>query len=573
MSRSRYLRRFFARRWLFAVVVVLLALAAGLALADRIVAGRDLDWDLIERLLYYQTHDVEVFEVVDDPDVLFAPKPGAVSASGMAHINSLGYRGRELTAAKPEGVFRILVVGGSNVYGMLLWDDETWPAQLEEQLNRDWQGRFEVFNGGVLAYVPSQMAIRARVAMDELDPDLIVFALSNVGSPAFLAGSPIRRMFETYPVFWQRLFYADYPTFSFRRNRDLRWRLLQENRLYRFFYAAVMGIDGKSWYTNGDFEQNNIKQTGMLIAEAQRRGFGFCLFLYPGAERKHGEGYSRGYELPIIRLDAQDLPRRYGSVHPPATVMTWYAKELSRCLEAEGLLGEVERAAQVEIPSTIDTAGATAGEMVDIPTGMFVMGCSPGDALCRPDEKPPVPKTVSAFHMDRTEVTAGQYRACVAAGACETFDGLAAQPENCPVVSVSKNRAMQFCRWAGKRLPTEVEWEYAARAGDASSRYGAPLCIAWFDANAGGSPHPVGRLAPNAWGLHDMYGNVWEWTEYSVQPSRSNQKRTDQFFIVRGGGWFTDERYLRASYRTLRFEPEHAESDIGFRCAQDASGD
>ena len=105
------------------------------------------------------------------------------------------------------------------------------------------------------------------------------------------------------------------------------------------------------------------------------------------------------------------------------------------------------------------------------------------------------------------------------------------------------------------RLPTEAEWEYAARAGTSGDRYGNLGAIAWYEDNSGDRTHPVGRKAPNAWGLYDMLGNVWEWVEdwYGDYPGGavtdpagpvSGSKR-----VSRGGSWYDSARYCRASYR------------------------
>ena len=120
------------------------------------------------------------------------------------------------------------------------------------------------------------------------------------------------------------------------------------------------------------------------------------------------------------------------------------------------------------------------------------------------------------------------------------------------------------------RLPTEAEWEYAARAGTSGDRYSEDLdAIAWYEDNSGDRTHPVGQKAPNAWGLYDMLGNVWEWVEDrfgdyrggSVKDPRGPKKGTTR--VVRGGSWFLSARYYRASMRTNRF-PGSADF-LGFR--------
>jgi formylglycine-generating enzyme required for sulfatase activity len=167
-------------------------------------------------------------------------------------------------------------------------------------------------------------------------------------------------------------------------------------------------------------------------------------------------------------------------------------------------------------------------EFVKIAPGEFSMGCSDGDTACNEDEKPSHKvKLTKSFELGKYEVTQAQYQAVMGANP-STIKG-----ENRPVETVSRMDAQDFldrlnARNDGYRyrLPTEAEWEYAARAGSTGPYAGALDDIAWYAGNSGDETHPVGQRKPNRWGLYDMEGNVREWvsdwysrTYYTSSPS------------------------------------------------------
>jgi formylglycine-generating enzyme required for sulfatase activity len=130
-------------------------------------------------------------------------------------------------------------------------------------------------------------------------------------------------------------------------------------------------------------------------------------------------------------------------------------------------------------------------------------------------------------------------------------------------------------RCTGYRLPTEAEWEYAARAGSSEARYASLDAIAWYSGNSGSATHPVGQLQANAWGLYDMLGNVWEWThdwyayEYGGAVPDPVGPSGGSYRVGRGGSWSYDAAYVRAAYRSL-YDPGNRGGDLGFRLARSA---
>jgi formylglycine-generating enzyme required for sulfatase activity len=215
---------------------------------------------------------------------------------------------------------------------------------------------------------------------------------------------------------------------------------------------------------------------------------------------------------------------------------------------------------------------ATVNPMVLIPAGTFTMGSNDG----QPDEKPARTVRVPAFEMDVTEVTLGAYGACINAGSCTYPDedrfcnwgkpGHGVHPMNC----VAWDQAKTYCESVGKRLPTEEEWEYAARGADGrvySWGSGDPpegLCIA---RPTKGTCVAAAVPIDSPFGLRGMAGNVWEWTS-SGYSEGYGKKREEHRKVYRGGSFYEEKlEHMRATTRNMR--PGSTRFDyIGFRCAR-----
>jgi len=192
-----------------------------------------------------------------------------------------------------------------------------------------------------------------------------------------------------------------------------------------------------------------------------------------------------------------------------------------------------------------------------IPPGKFMMGCSPGDEQCDSDETPREVAIEKGFWIGQTPVTQAAYKQVIGASP-SFFKG----DDQRPVERVTWSQALNYCTVLGMRMPTEAEYEYAARAGSESARYGELDDIAWYKDNSLGETHPVGTKLPNAWGLYDMLGNVWEYTSDSYKPGDPN------YITVRGGAWNTKASGIRFSYRGFD-STDRRRNFAGFRCVGD----
>ncbi len=218
--------------------------------------------------------------------------------------------------------------------------------------------------------------------------------------------------------------------------------------------------------------------------------------------------------------------------------------------------------------------------MVYVPEGEFLMGSADSDPDAGSDEKPQHTVYLDAFWIDKTEVTNAAFALCVQAGACQTTGADFSEKPNHPVVAVSWNDAAAYCEWAGRRLPTEAEWEKAARGTDGRIYPwgdGAPdATLLNYNGNIGGTTE-VGSYPDGAspYGALDMAGNVWEWANdwydssyYSNSPSENPQgPSTGDARVLRGGSWVNEARNVRVSNRGRGYPDYRFVGSGGFRCS------
>jgi formylglycine-generating enzyme required for sulfatase activity len=242
--------------------------------------------------------------------------------------------------------------------------------------------------------------------------------------------------------------------------------------------------------------------------------------------------------------------------------------------------------AQEEALQALAQRGITAPDgMVLIPSGEFLMGIEDGPADARPQRR----VFLSSYWIDKYEVTNAQYRACVASGVCtppkdrSAFDDPARAQH--PVTNVTWLQAREFCQWSGRRLPTEAEWEKAARGVD-GRRYPwgnrTELIAGRVKDSRQRTGHdgtePVGSQPETVspYGVHDLVGNVWEWVKdwyaadwYELAPTRDPQGPLHGLFkVLRGGGWRGGPLELHTGYRGWE-EMTYWGPALGFRCAAD----
>ena len=225
--------------------------------------------------------------------------------------------------------------------------------------------------------------------------------------------------------------------------------------------------------------------------------------------------------------------------------------------------------------TTLDKPGTTAGERRTVtvngvefafrwcPPGTFMMGSSIWERDRHTDETQHQVTLTKGFWMMETEVTQKQWNAIMGTNPSE-FKG-----DNLPVEQVSWDDCQEFCRKCAQlglpvQLPTEAQWEYACRAGSTGAYSGDQ---GWYDTS---KTHPVGTKMPNAWGLYDMYGNVWEWCAdwYYVYPSESVTDPAGPMNgsnrVYRGGSWFGYSSCCRSAYRAYEL-PDARLNNLGFR--------
>jgi formylglycine-generating enzyme required for sulfatase activity len=273
--------------------------------------------------------------------------------------------------------------------------------------------------------------------------------------------------------------------------------------------------------------------------------------------------------------------------------------EVERRDEATATAVAIAQATAESVQATRMANAAWTEEEILIPAGAFQMGCdisNPAENGCSESwhtvELPLHTVYLDAYYIDKYEVTNARYKVCVDAGGCtppvgsssDTRDSYYgnAEYDNYPVINMTWHQANAFCLWSGRRLPTEAEWEKAARGSSDTRKY------PWGNAEATcslanyigciGDTSEVGSYAAGAspYGVMDMAGNVWEWVNdwydenyYTVAPDSNPQgPATGDYRVLRGGSWYFNDDYVRSANRDFYLRPVISDDLFGFRCVR-----
>ena len=308
----------------------------------------------------------------------------------------------------------------------------------------------------------------------------------------------------------------------------------------------------------------------------------------PDGDTVYYDIYMGGVNPPVVRVAQAQTALSYTPVM--STYTTYYWRVVAKDEHGLQTNGPVWR---------FTTGNADLPEMVTVPAGNFTRGCvaAHNDGFnCRPDELPAATIYLDAFSIDTIEVTNAAYAACVADAGCSLPSSFSSDNranyygnplyDDYPVVNVTWAQANAYCTWAGKRLPTEAEWEKAARGASDQRAYpwgdSSPLCSL---ANFNPGLDCIGDTAESAsyfagaspYGALNMAGNVYEWVNdwyasdyYASSPSSNpSGPASGEYRAMRGGSAFSDPIYLRVVYRDW-YPIAYYSYQVGFRCAASA---
>lgn len=340
-------------------LILFIAMVMTIILFEIFLLFTDIDIKLLNHTLYYQCVDLEGYGVSNDSNRLYELLPSSSGIFENVHpketkyssrkvsINSLGFRDKERNKTKPKGIFRIVILGGSNTYGATVGDEDTYPAIMQKILNGQLPGKFEVWNAGICAYVMSQKVAYAEYIIKEFNPNLLIFQVHNDGRRAFLYEKKFTGLFKK-----NKELYLENIPFLFSNNPTLlkiHYYLVLHSRVYKFIIINInnkiikdLKLDWLKEYKQKYPYDKIMNEYGMYGSMINRRNFNNfinnhqdikiiifdpILQRYCDSERK--EEYKN---IEYFSLCYQDKPKEYKELHPPSYVYEWYAQELVNML-------------------------------------------------------------------------------------------------------------------------------------------------------------------------------------------------------------------------------------------------
>jgi hypothetical protein len=354
---------------------ILLAVCAtffALLASELILRAFSVDLHLLQRTLYYQCTMSQLHRTSSDAQRLFelVPNSSVQGLSIVTHpketkyrnridvsINALGFRGKNFEPVKRAGVFRIVIFGGSNTFGALVSDEDTYPAQMQKIFDEKYPGKVEVWNAGISAYVMSQDVAYAETVIKKFDPDLVILQDTNRGRRAFyykMTFEELEGLFrknkelfvENIPPLWNQLIPVAEKVHFFlvSAGNKIHRSLVAASALYRTFCVSLytcMGVFsgdpvvsitkkfGRFW----GFDGESISNRELNLFTERHRDKKILLFFVTDFAHKMGHlGIETRSNMGDFVLNAKDKPPEYQELHPPSYVYAWYARELCNFL-------------------------------------------------------------------------------------------------------------------------------------------------------------------------------------------------------------------------------------------------
>lgn len=335
-----------------ALILIPLGLVVGLGISEAFLRVTGLDWVLLGGLLPRVQYPLyETSRPASDPVLAREPIPGARATiegpDGSVDVgfNSSAFRGANHAETAAPGTVRVMVYGGSNVFGHRVEDHQTWPAALERSLHRAGRSDVEIWNGGVSAYNPWQICHRASVDAPRYRPDLVILALSNFDLPRHMhPDSPDLSVYFPDERFWRDEFSpknlslpgsADGRATLWLIQRSALARLVQVGRTHwQRWHPPTPTAPGMEPSSPPDLNDTPARACLEVLSRRQRT----MLFGAPSTPSLIHVLYAQGLDVPVFNLDAGTQPPQYRELHPPPEVYDWYGDRFAEWLIQSGLL-------------------------------------------------------------------------------------------------------------------------------------------------------------------------------------------------------------------------------------------